>query len=411
METSDKIKIVIVGHIDHGKSSLIGRLLYDTNSIAKDKITELESISRKLGSTVEYAYLMDHLQEEREQGITIDTTQTFFKTSKREYVIIDAPGHVEFVKNMVTGAAQAETAILIVDANEGIQEQTKRHAFILSMLGMDKIILAINKMDLVDYNKQVFENIVGNIENFLGSIGLHIQNSIPISAIKGDNVAIRSTNLDWYDGNTILEALDNFDNKQDEIENRFILPIQDIYKINAKRIAVGRVEAGKIMVGDEVLILPTMQKTQIKTIEKFLEDVNESEEGESIGITTVKQVFMERGSIVCNADSKVYVSDCFQASIFWMSVENIKVREKVTLRCATQEVSCEIKEIHKKVNSSTLESIYDDMNVQKQLEVCQVSIQIKKPITISTLKEVQTLGRFVILKNNNICGGGIITSI
>lgn len=411
MNKFNKLKLIIVGHVDHGKSSLIGRLLCDTNSIAQDKITEMELISKKLGHNVEYAYLLDHLQEEREQGITIDTTQTFFKTKKRDYVIIDAPGHVEFIKNMITGASQADAAVLIIDASEGIQEQTKRHAFILSMLGLEQIIVVINKMDLVDQSKSVFDDIVSNLGSFLSSINLNITYAIPISAMIGDNIVNKSTNIPWYEGKTVLEALDSLDNKQDNMNDLPILPIQDVYKVNNKRIAVGKLETGRLKTEEEILILPTMQKTNIKTFEKFLEDIKECEAGDCFGITTEDPLFIERGSIVCTPDTKAYVTDCFEASLFWMSKDSLKVGEKVVLRCVTQEVPCVIKEIHKKVNSSTLMQIKGDLSVQNTLEVCHVTVKTKKPIAVCKFNIIQALGRFVIVKNNMISGGGIINSL
>lgn len=411
MEYNEKMKIVIVGHVDHGKSTLIGRLLYDTNSIARDKIEELENLSKKSGKSIEFAHFLDHFQEEREQGITIDTTQTFFKTAMRQYVIIDAPGHAEFIKNMVTGAAQAEAAILIVDANEGIREQTKRHAFILSLLGMEQIILAVNKMDLARYSKQVFDGILKNMEGFLETVNLSIKYAIPISAIDGDNVAFKSKSFCWYEGKTVLEALDSFGRKQADNGDYPVFPVQDIYKTGSRRIAVGRLETGRIKVDDEVLILPSMQKTRIKSIEKFSEDVKESKAGECIGITTRDPVFLERGSVVCAPGGKVSVSDRFRAGIFWMSRESLKVGERVILRCATQEMPCVVDEIHKKIDSSTLEEIDDDYKALKTLEACQVSIKTKRPVAVSLFNELWPLGRFVMVKDNNISGGGIITSV
>lgn len=409
MGQTEKMKIVIVGHVDHGKSSLIGRLLYDTNSLAEDKIKEVENISQKMGKSIEFAFLLDHLQEEREQGITIDTTQTFFKTSKREYVIIDAPGHVEFIRNMVTGAAQADAAVLIVDAKEGIQEQTKRHAFILSMLGMEQIMLVINKMDLIQYQEDIFNDIVSEIKSFLESINLNVGFAIPISAVGGDNIAMKSSNMDWYTGLTVLETLDSLGIRQDDLNSPAVMPVQDIYKIDDKRIAVGRLETGILKVGDELTVLPTMQKTRIKSIEKFLDNINEVKAGDSVGVTTTDPVFMERGSVVSAAGSEIKVTDCFCASLFWMAHTDLKVGEKVTLRCATQEISCEVTEIHKKINSSTLQQITDDLSKLNELDVCQVSVQTKSPIAVSMFKELQSLGRFVIVKNNNISAGGIIT--
>ncbi|MFH1385226.1 MAG: GTP-binding protein, partial [Candidatus Omnitrophota bacterium] len=201
MET---LKFVIVGHVDHGKSTLIGRLLYDTNALSPEKIEEIRKTSADLGRETEFAYLLDHLEEERQQGITIDTTQVFFSTDKRRYVIIDAPGHVEFVKNMITGASQAEAAFLIVDVQQGVQEQTKRHAYILSLLGIKQVIVIINKLDLVDNDQKVFDAIQKQVRGFLNTLNIEALHYVPISAINGDNVAKRSDDIGWYDGPTVL---------------------------------------------------------------------------------------------------------------------------------------------------------------------------------------------------------------
>lgn len=408
---NEKLKIVIVGHVDHGKSTLIGRLLYDTQSITKDRISEVQKISDQLGQKFNFAYLLDHLQEEREQGITIDTTQTYFRTSKKQYVIIDAPGHVEFIKNMITGASQAEAAILIVDAEEGCREQTKRHAFILSMLGIKELIVVINKMDLMEYRKEVFYDLKTEIEEFFDSINLKPSCFIPISALEGDNIVLNSSHMSWYAGKTLLEYLDDFEKPHNEAGELAILPIQDVYKFTDKRIAVGKLEAGKLRVDEEIIILPSNARTQIKTIEKYLEDVTESEAGECTGITTKDPVFLERGNIVCSNAKTIAISNTFKASIFWMSPEKLRVGEKAKIQCATQETLMEIIEIHNKINSSSLENIDNDFSAINPLEACQVLIRTKKPFIMGKFNDLYTLGRIVILKDNTICAGGIITEI
>ncbi len=249
------LKFVIVGHVDHGKSTLIGRLLYDTHSLAVDKIEEIEKASRDLGKETEFAYLLDHLEEERQQGITIDTTQAFFKTEKRQYVIIDAPGHVEFVKNMITGASQAEAAVLIIDAGEGVREQTRRHAYLLSMLGLNQVIVVLNKMDLVKFGEESFNEVKNKIDEFLNSINMRPVSYIPICAIKGDNIARKSPKMNWYSGLTFLETLDVLENRESSENKPLIFPVQDVYEIGDKRIVVGRIEAGVLEKGCRIKIL------------------------------------------------------------------------------------------------------------------------------------------------------------
>ncbi len=408
----NKIKIVFVGHVDHGKSTLIGRLLYNTKSIAEDKIKDLEKNTPE-GRKLDFAFLMDHFEEERKQGITIDTAQIFFKTSKRDYVIIDAPGHVEFVVNMITGAAQADAAILIVDAAEGIQEQTKRHAYILSMLGIKQVIVAINKMDLVDYNAEKYTAIITELTSFLSELNICNVTSVPISSTVGDNITERSENTKWFTGKIFIELIDNIVGSTDESNRCAVFPIQDVYNIKvqgkSKRISVGKMEVGRIYEGQHICVLPSEEHAHIKSIEKYNESKTQAQNGECIGITTDKPLFIERGNIVCSVNHDLNVVSSFKASLFWMNTAAAGVHDKLTLRCATQEVTCSISEIFKKINSSTLEKIEDKLTSLNKLEVGEVEIKTKKPIVISTISNVQALGRFVLLRNNTIVAGGIIT--
>ena len=407
----EHLKFVIVGHVDHGKSTLIGRLFFDTDSLPADRIEEVKKTSKELGREVELAFLMDHFQEEREQGITIDTAQTFFKTDKREYIIIDAPGHVEFVKNMITGASQAEAAILIIDVEEGVREQTKRHAYILSMLGLKQVMVVFNKMDLVGYRVEDFDKVKDEVEKFLASINIQPEHYIPISAMKSDNVAKKSTNMPWYNGPTVLEALDSFKTNPPDENKSLIMPIQDIYKIGDKRIAVGRVETGVIKKGDKIKILPSEQITTVNSIEKYLEDVDKSYAGQNIGLTTTDPVFLERGNVICSPGKEPYLTDTFKADVFWLSKKELLKGEKIILKCATQETICWLEKIEERMNSSSLDIIENDADKLCNLELGTVVIKTKKPVVIKSFNEVQELGRFVFVRDENICAGGIIPAV
>jgi len=409
MTQDGTLSFVIVGHIDHGKSTLIGRLLYDTDSLPPDKIEEVQKASAKAGRETEFAYLLDHLEEERKQGITIDTTQVFFKTPKRRYVIIDTPGHVEFVKNMITGASQAEAAVLIIDVVEGVKEQTKRHSYMLSLLGLGQVVVVLNKMDLVDFSRQRFNTVKKDVQEWLKSIDIEPIFFIPISAIKGDNIAKKSENMNWYTGPMFLESLDTLQNKQLPEDKPLLLPIQDVYKVGDKRINVGRVESGFIAKGTEIKILPTGQTTSVNSIEKFLKDTDKAVASECIGITTADSVFLDRGNIVCLPGAEPTLTDRIPANIFWMSKRDFGKNQKLTMRCATQETSCKIESINKRINSSTLEIIEENAEVIKNLEVGEVIVKTKKPLVIKDFNDVQELGRFVLVQNENICAGGIIT--
>lgn len=405
-----QLKFVIVGHVDHGKSTLIGRLLYDTNSLLDGKMAEIQKISSGLGRETEFAYLLDHLEEERQQGITIDTTQVFFKTDKRQYVIIDAPGHVEFVKNMITGASQADAAVLIVDVVDGVKEQTKRHSYMLSMLGLRQVIVVINKMDLADYSAARFDSVRQDVQQWLNSINIEPITYIPIAAVKGDNIAIKAEHMPWYLGPTFLESLDSLKVTPPSEAKPVLLPIQDVYKVGDKRINAGRVETGFIEKNSLIKILPSGQITTVKSIEKFLKDTDKAVAGECIGFTTSDSVFLERGDIICTAGKEPTLTDTIRANIFWMSKQDFAKNQKLTIRCATQETSCRIENIHKRVDSSTLDVIEQDGDILKNLEVGQVTIKTKKPLAVKDFNDVQELGRFVLVKDCNICAGGIVTN-
>jgi sulfate adenylyltransferase large subunit len=405
----ENLKFVIVGHVDHGKSTLIGRLFFDTDSLPEDKVEEIKKTCEALGREIEFGFIMDHLEEERMQGVTIDTAQTFFNTEKRNYTIIDAPGHREFIKNMITGASQAEAAILIIDAEEGVREQTKRHAYILSMLGLGQVIVVINKMDLVDYKKERFEEVRDEALNFLASIKITPTYVIPISAKEGDFVAKKSDKMDWYSNMTVLEALDTFNLKESPVNKPLRFPIQDVYKVKDKRILVGRIEAGAIKKDQNILFLPQDTETTVKSIEVLWEDPEAAEAGQSIGITLDEQLFLERGSVACTKDNKPKVVDRIRANVFWMSKVPFNISEKIILRIATQEVSCVIESIEKKIDSSTLEVIEENAKELSEREVGQMIIKTDEPIVVENFNDVQELGRFVLVKGMDVTAGGIIT--
>ncbi len=410
MADRKNLKFVIIGHVDHGKSTLIGRLFFDTDSIPYDKIEEVKKASKDQdGTGIEFAFLMDHLREEREQGVTIDTAQTFFKTSKREYVIIDAPGHVEFVKNMITGASQAEAALLIVDVVEGVAEQTKRHANLISMLGLDQIIVVVNKMDEIDYKEERFKEVKKDIGEFFNDIKIKGNFYIPISALKGENVVTHSKLMPWYKGPTILESLDSLKNRNSPKDKSLIFPIQDVYKVSGKRIAVGRIEAGYLEDGMEVKILPDGIKMKIKSIEKFNEKKNRAIAGESIGIITESPVFLQRGNVLCIEGMEPITTNSFEANLIWLSKDEFDISERIKLRLATQEINGTVKSIKKRIDSSSLEILEENAKKLKNLEIGDIVFEAKVPISITKFNDIQELGRFVLVRGNDVVAGGIIT--
>lgn len=410
--TEETLKFVIVGHIDHGKSTLIGRLLFDTGSLNEEKVNEIKEICESLGKEFEFGYVMDHLEEERMQNITIDTAQTFFSTDKRDYVIIDAPGHVEFIKNMITGASQAEAAILIVDAEEGVKEQTKRHAYILSMLGLDQVTVVINKMDLVGYSKDRFEEVKEDLLSFLSEIEIKPSYVIPISARKGDFVYNRTDQMGWYDGPTVLESLDRFNTREGAEDKALRFVVQDVYHFD-KRVVVGRVESGILTQGNKIRIFPSGEETTVKSIEEYLkENVKEAEAKRCTGITTEDKLFVDRGDVIvsCDGKSNPKITDEVHANLFWMDKTPLKKGESISFRCATQEVACEVEKILRTIDSSTLEIINEDAEEIRNREVADVILRTARQVVVENFNDIQELGRFV-LGREDICGGGIITEL
>lgn len=400
----NKLHLVIVGHVDHGKSSLIGRILYETDSVPSDKI---DSIKMKDGH-MEFSHLLDHLQEEREQEITIETTRTYFRYLNKEFVIIDAPGHVEFTKNMITGASQAEAAILIVDAGEGIKEQTIRHSYLLSLLDIKNIIVVINKMDKIDYDQKIYDGICNELAELFKRFDMDIFYFVPTSVTEGANICHTSKKLSWYKGEPLINLLYGISNKEDEGRKAAIFPLQDVYKINDRRLANGRLEAGELSAGNRIFIYPGKRVTYIESIVKFGETTcKKAQEGESFGITTTEPVFLERGNIITNSIEVLKESAYLIISAFWMNTASLGIGDEITVRCSTQETKGIVKEIKKVINTKTLE--IENSSELQNLYAGEIHLSLKKNICISQYSVNKNLGRVVLLRAQEICGGGIVT--
>ncbi|HCC00917.1 MAG TPA: sulfate adenylyltransferase [Ruminococcaceae bacterium] len=404
------LKIVVVGHVDHGKSTLIGRLLYDTNSLPEGAIDKVKRISKETGKPFEYAYLLDAFEEEQKQGITIDTTSLQFHTSKRDYVIIDAPGHVEFLKNMISGAANAEAALLMVDANEGIQEQSKRHGYILSLLGIRKVYVVINKMDLVDYSQERYEEIKNGMKDFLGHLHIYPLKYIPVSAVNGENIATKSDKMPWYADKPVLDAIDEFEKDKELVDKPLRFPIQDVYKFDDRRIIAGRVESGSIHVGDEILIQPGNKTTHVKSVEHWAEKdrTDFASAGMSTGITVTDEFFNFRGEVISQHKSRPIVGDSLDVNIFWMGKKPLKVGSSYKLKLATQETMCEVTQIKHVVDTDTLGEV-DDVQSVATNGVAEVTLKTKTPIVFDLFKNNHATGRFVLVDGYDVCGGGIVS--
>jgi sulfate adenylyltransferase large subunit len=399
------LPIVITGHIDHGKSTLIGRLLYDTGVLKEDRYREITQTSSLLGKTTEFAFALDALEEERERGITIDTTQIYFQTPKRKYVIIDAPGHKEFLRNMITGASYAEAAVLIIDAKEGIMEQTKRHAYLLNMVGIKEVCVLINKMDLVGFSKAVFDQIRKDILPFFSLLSIKPRAFIPISALSGLNVAHRDTVMDWYRGPSFLETLDELEFKAFE-KRPFRFPVQDLFQTGDEMVILGRIESGEVEKGREVFILPEGTQTRIKEIKKFMQtDIQKASCGESIGLTLDRMDSVRRGTVLSGSHD-TRITNTFEANVIWFE-GSYDENEKIKLRCTTQESDCRMT-IHEKFDPATMDKKLDRMNHLEIGEVAKVKIQTERKMVIDFFSYIPELGRFIIEKNGIPVGGGIV---
>ena len=409
--SSRLLRLVIVGHVDHGKSTLVGRLLSDTGTLPEGKLDFIRDICKQQGKEFEFAFLLDALEEEQEQGITIDTSQIFFSTAQRKYVIIDAPGHKEFLKNMVTGAADAEAALLMIDANEGVQEQSRRHGYILKLLGLTQVAVVINKMDLVDYDEKVYSKIRTEYTAFLDSLGIEAREFIPVSAKLGVNIAALKDEMPWYKGPTVLNMVDQFEKKPPPDHLPFRFPVQDVYKFDERRIIAGRVESGKLKTGDRVIFSPSNKQAVVKSIEAWSvpEQPNVATSSESIGFTLDEQIFVERGDVCSLMDQLPIVSTTFDANVFWMGKRNLEKGRKFTLKLNTQEVECEVVDFKKAIDASTLETLTNQDYIAKN-DVAELTLKTRTPVAFDLFGSIATTGRFVLVDEFDVCGGGIITT-
>ena len=398
--------IVIVGHVDHGKSSFIGRLLYDVGEIKNDKLIELKKASKKRGVDFEFAYLLDALRDERDQGITIDTTRIFFKSNKRKYVFIDAPGHKEFIRNMISGASSADIAILIVDVSEGVKQQTKKHTYLLKLLGIEEIIIVFNKMDKINYDEKKFLEIKSELNLFLSNIEVECHSSIPISSKFGDNLIKKCNKMLWYKGKPFIKILDEFKTKKNLLSNHIRFPVQDIYKVGDKRVIVGKIESGRISQGTELLFLPSNEKARVKTLEIWPNADKEYFKGDSIGFTLDEPIFVDKGNLASDLKTPPKLMNRFEANVFWLSEEKINFKKKYTMKINTGVYEVFINKVKNVLNTDNLE-LKTNTTVSKN-DVCELVIHSSHLIPMDDYFFFKITARFCLLDDMQIVAGGII---
>lgn len=405
------MKLVFVGHVDHGKSTLIGRILEETGSLPEGKIEALRKSCMVQGRQFEYAFVLDALSEEQEQNITIDTTQIQFRTLRRHCVIIDAPGHQEFLKNMITGAASADAAVVVIAADEGVREQSRRHGQLLSLLGIQQLVVAVNKMDLVDYDEARFREIEEEYSAFLEGLGLKAQVFIPISSSTGANVTSASNaRMPWFAGSNLLQAIDELPEAESTEKQPLRFPIQDVYRMENRRIFAGRLESGTLRVGDQLLFSPHNKTARVATIERWGGTSRESARaGESIGITLRDHIFIERGHVASHENDAPIESNRVHAKVFWIGAEPLRAGTRYRLKLVTQDVECHVVAIGKVMDAATLDSPPTERDQLRINEVGEVTLQTRAALVLDNHDRVPTMGRFVLADGSNLVGGGIIS--
>ena len=412
-ENKSLLRFITCGSVDDGKSTLIGRMLYDSKMIFEDQLDALESDSKRVGTqgeNIDFALLVDGLTAEREQGITIDVAYRFFSTDKRKFIVADTPGHVQYTRNMATGASTADLAILLIDARRGVLEQTRRHAFIASSLGIRKLVLAINKMDLQNYEQSVFDDIESDFIEFAEELatGIEIQ-AIPMSALEGTNITTKSDKTPWYDGPSLMEYLETVPVDDDRLNAPFRLPVQYVNRPNLDfRGFSGQIPSGTVKVGDRVKTLPSAKETTVTRILSGDEDVQEAMAGESVTVCFADEVDTSRGDLICTAESPAQVADQFQARIFWMADDKMLPGRRYLMKIGSKTVTAQVNETKYRIEMSDLQDRPARDLSLNEVGVCTLSLD--QAIPFDPYNEIRETGGFILIDrlNNNTVGMGMI---
>lgn len=406
----DRLAFVVVGHVDHGKSTLIGRLLADTGSLQDGRIEKVRRICEEQRKPFEYAFLLDALEAEQLQGITIDVTQVRFQWQGREYLIIDAPGHKEFLKNMISGAAHADAALLLVEAREGVQEQSRRHAYLLSFLGIRSVAVIVSKMDLVGYDEAVFERIRAEYGAFLESLRIRPLAFVPVSARDGENVTGRPARMPWFRGPSVLGLLEGLWVGAGAGPGPLRLPVQDVYKYDERRIVAGRVESGRLAAGDEIQVWPSGHRARVGSIEAWPEPaVPATSVGprQTTGITLDYQLYVQRGDVIADPEHPPHVSSFLTANVFWLGRTPLEVGRRYRLKMTTLERDVEVFSLSRVISPVSLEAGTGAPRIA-QNEAGEVVLRSARPMVFDVAADVPSTGRFVLVEGHDVVGGGIV---
>ena len=416
LDNNQLLRFTTAGSVDDGKSTLIGRLLYDSKSLFEDQLEAIEKINKKKGlDGVDLALFTDGLRDEREQGITIDVAYRYFTTPKRKFIIADTPGHIQYTRNMVTGASTANAAIILVDARHGVVEQTKRHAFIASLLQISHVIVCINKMDLVDFSEEFYNRIISQFEDFASKFMVKDLRFIPISALKVDNVVNRSSHMNWYQGAPLLHTLETLHISSDinKVDARF--PIQTILRPQNEyhrdyRGYAGRVASGVFRLGDEVTVLPSGFSSKIKSIDVAEGNIKEAFAPMSVSITLEDDIDISRGDMIVRTNNKPNISQDVEVMLCWLHNDKAKPRSKYTIMHTSNEQKAMVKEIIYKININTLERDINDKELGMN-DICKVKLRCTKPLMFDSYRDNRTTGSIILVDdttNETVAAGMII---
>ncbi len=406
----DLLRFVTAGSIDDGKSTLIGRLLNETNGIFIDQYDAIEKLAKKKGSeTPELALIVDGLKAEREQGITIDVAYRYFSTDRRKFIIADTPGHIQYTRNMVTGASNVDLAVILVDARKGILEQTRRHTFLATILNIAHILIVINKMDLVDYSEEIFDSIKEEYLNFSSKLQTHDIQFMPVSALEGDMIVSRGSNMEWYQGRTFLDFLENINITSDRNLIDFRFPVQLTIRPDLDyRGYAGRIESGIIHNGDDIVILPSGIESKIKSIDTFSGNIDYAFTPQSVVLTLEDEIDISRGDIIVRRRNIPEMKKEFEAEICWMTDEPMVIGKKYLIKHTTNTGIAVIKELRYKIDINTL---HREKAVELKLnEIGRVIIKTQKPLLFDIYSKNRATGSFIIIDEltNNTVSAGII---
>ena len=395
----DTLRFITCGSVDDGKSTLIGRMLYEAHMIFEDQVATLKNDSKKVGTQggdIDFALLVDGLAAEREQGITIDVAYRFFSTDHRKFIVADTPGHEQYTRNMVTGASTADVAVILIDARQGVLTQTRRHSMICSSLGIKNVVLAINKMDLVDYSQERYEEIVEDYQQFADELSFETITPIPVSALEGANVIERSARTEWYHGPTLLGFLETVDTQSDRVAHPFRLPVQWVNRPHLDfRGFSGSIEAGQVEPGQAVRILPSGETANVKDIVLFKDKLPRAEAGQAVTLTLDREVDASRGDVIVAADSPCEVSDQFELELVWMDQEPGYVGRSYWMKLGTQMIGAQISHIKHKVNINTFDHLAADKLELNDL--CVVTLQTDRPVPFESYKDCAGLGGLILI--------------